>query len=183
MQFAHIRALVGDGSLGLAMSTLMGSGSMTIQPGMGSSSMTIQPAMGSMTIQPAMGSMTIQPASSMATTLPPVPTSSPSTITKSSECVPPDLSNSPSINIAFKLEVETRSGETTLVDDLAAVMVSSLASSFSLCVPSESRFLTGRVLQDSAVIWLLASDRSGISDGTFASHLCGHSIITCTPLC
>jgi hypothetical protein len=150
MQFVHIRALAGDGSVGAdpAQSTLTGMGSMTIQPG---SMLTIQPG-------------------SMATT-PPLPTSPPSMIADSSECVPPDLSNSPSTDIAFKLEVETRSGETTLVENLAAGMVSSLATSFSLCVPSGNRLLTGRNLQGSVVTGLAVSDKSGISQGTFINPL------------
>mmetsp|Transcript_2712 Transcript_2712/g.4388 ORF Transcript_2712/g.4388 Transcript_2712/m.4388 type:complete len:206 (+) Transcript_2712:351-968(+) len=154
MQFLHIRSLQGDSYGGASLQN----------PGM---SLQIPGGMGSLqTFPPTF------PATTMSIDIPaqPVSTTPPSTITESSTCITPDLTNSSSVDIVFLLEVETLSGGTAFVDDLAQGMVSSLAASFSLCIPSGNRKLVARNLEESEVTGLKVSDKTGIDESKFTQQ-------------
>ena len=94
----------------------------------------------------------------------------------SSVCVSPDLTTSPTVDITIQLEVETMSGGTIFVEDLVSGLVSSLSTSFSLCLPTGNRFLLvrvpttvadGRRLEEpsSKVVGLEVNDKTEIASG------------------
>jgi len=77
-------------------------------------------------------------------------------------CVPPDLTNAPSSDIALVLEVETLSSGAAFVDGLTQGLVSAVASSMSLCLPSGTRMLVVRRSEEAKAIALQVSRETGL---------------------
>ena len=127
---------------------------------LGVESYALEPGM-SFPLQPVM-SFPLQPGMPMSTP-PPTPSSSPLPVAESTGCAPPNLTGNPSTDITLQLNVETLSGGTAFVQDLAQGVASVAASSFSLCQPYGDRMLWARRTEESKVSGLEASNKTGIS--------------------